>query len=108
MAELIYPEDGDPRPRPCPSWCILTQHFRPDLHIFADDGFHHDGPEIAVPTKDRMSTRGPETVVKVTVRAWTLTPTLATSNCSWRPPRQTPTCLSNSRPMKPGQSPRPC
>jgi hypothetical protein len=54
-----------------PLGAFFTQHFRPDLHIFADDGFHHDGPEIAVPTKDRISTRGPETVVKATVRAWT-------------------------------------
>lgn len=56
--------------RPCPAWCSLNKHFADDTVIDADDGFHHYGPEIAVPTSDRMFTTGPESVVKVILKAW--------------------------------------
>jgi hypothetical protein len=71
VTELIHPRDGDPvRLRPCPPWCIQTRHFTDDDVIYAEDGFHHDGPEIAVPTSFRMLTDGPESVVKVILKAW--------------------------------------
>jgi hypothetical protein len=57
--------------RPCPPWCTLSQHFAPDGAVDADDGFHHYGPEIAVPTSHRRYLDGPESIVKVLLKAWT-------------------------------------
>jgi hypothetical protein len=72
MTEIIQPRNGDAVVlRPCPAWCSLNRHFADDTVIDADDGFHHYGPEIAVPTSDRMLTSGPESVVKVILKAWT-------------------------------------
>jgi hypothetical protein len=72
MTEIIYPRDGDAvRLRPCPPWCTLSQHLADDDAVYADDGFHHCGPELAVPTSYRMLADSPESVVKVTLRAWT-------------------------------------
>jgi hypothetical protein len=69
---VIYPRGGEPVTlRPCPRWCVRSQHFDDDDIIDVDDGFHHEGPEIAVPTSYRMFNNAPETVVKVTIRSWT-------------------------------------
>jgi hypothetical protein len=40
--------------------------------IDADDGFHHRGPEAAVPTTDRALASEPEIVVKVILTSWTV------------------------------------
>jgi hypothetical protein len=72
VTEIVHPRNGAAvRLRPCPSWCTLSRHFSDDWVVDADDGFHHHGPEIAVPTSDRMLRNDPETVVKVNVSAWT-------------------------------------
>jgi hypothetical protein len=42
--------------------------------IDTDDGYHHYGREIAVPTSDRMTLNDPETVIKVSLKAWTPRP----------------------------------
>jgi hypothetical protein len=39
--------------------------------VYAGDGFHHHGPQVAVPTSWRVLTDGPESVVKVVLKAWT-------------------------------------
>jgi hypothetical protein len=39
--------------------------------IDTDDGFRHYGPEVAIPTSDRMLLSDPETVVRVTLKSWT-------------------------------------
>lgn len=70
--ETVRPLDGDAVTlRPCPPWCTLREHFAPDDLVHADDGFHHYGPEIAIPTLYRMFANDPELVVKVILRAWT-------------------------------------
>lgn len=73
MTETIYPSDGDPvQLRPCPAWCIEAgRHFLEDVPVHADDGFHHYGPETAVQTSYREMLNDPETVVKVSLKAWT-------------------------------------
>ena len=72
MTEIVQPRNGDAvLLRPCPAWCLLNEHFTDDGVVDADDGFHHYGPEIAVPTSDRFFTTGPESVVKVILKAWT-------------------------------------
>lgn len=72
MTEIVHPRDGNAVAlHPRPAWCTLDEHFADDAVIDADDGFHHYGPEIAVPTSDRMFTTGPESVVKVILKAWT-------------------------------------
>jgi hypothetical protein len=69
--EVVYPRDGDAMTlRPCPPWCTCDQHFTSDV-IHADDGYHHYGPEVAVPTSFRMFNDDPETVVKVILKSWT-------------------------------------
>jgi hypothetical protein len=72
VKEFVQPRDGHAvELRPCPAWCTLSEHFTDDQLVDADDGFHHYGPEIAVPTSDRMFPNGPESVVKVILKAWT-------------------------------------
>ena len=72
MTEIVQPRNGGTVAlRPCPAWCSLNEHFPHDTVIDADDGFHHYGPEITVPTSDRLFTDGPESVVKVSLKAWT-------------------------------------
>ena len=72
MTETVHPRGGDPvRLRPCPPWCIETRHFNDNDIVDVDDGYHHYGPEIAIPTSDRMLTTGPETIVKVILKSWT-------------------------------------
>jgi hypothetical protein len=71
VTEIIHPGDGDPAGlRPCPPWCTQGRHFTGDEVIYAEDGFHHHGPEVAVPASFRMLTDGPEPVVKVCLKAW--------------------------------------
>lgn len=54
MTEVVRPRDGEPvELRPCPPWCTHDEHFAGEEIIHADDGFHHCGPEIAVPISDR-------------------------------------------------------
>lgn len=70
--EVVYPREGDPVAlHPCPPWCSSAPHFGDDEVIDADDGYHHYGPEIAIPTTDRSFTDGPATVVKVILKSWT-------------------------------------
>ena len=72
MTEIVHPRNGDAVAlQPCPAWCSVNEHFADDTVIDADDGFHHYGPEIAVPTSDRMFATGPESVVKVILKSWT-------------------------------------
>jgi len=72
MTETVYPRNGEAVTlRPCPPWCILIQHFAGVPVVDADDGFHHDGPQIVIPAADRMFTGAPEAVVKVRLKAWT-------------------------------------
>jgi len=72
MKEIVQPRNADAvELGPCPAWCMLSEHFPQDAIIDADDGFHHYGPKIAVPTSDRMFTHGPESMVNVSLRAWT-------------------------------------
>jgi hypothetical protein len=72
VTETVHSRDGDAFTlHPCPPWCTETQHFGEDELIYADDGYHHYGPETAVPTSDRVLLSDPETVVKVILKSWT-------------------------------------
>jgi hypothetical protein len=51
--------------------CTQSRHFADDDVIWAEDGFHHYGLRIAVPTCFPMLAGSPESVVKVILRAWT-------------------------------------
>ena len=59
--------------RPCPSWCTESQHFADDAVIHADDGYHHVGTEIEVPTSYMFMgmTDGPQTIVRAVLKSWT-------------------------------------
>jgi uncharacterized protein DUF6907 len=71
--EIVRLRNGDLRTlRPCPPWCTLGLHFADNEVIDADDGFHHRGPEAAVPTTDRALASEPEIVVKVILTSWTV------------------------------------
>jgi hypothetical protein len=75
VTETIHPRDGDAVAlRPCPPWCTLLRHFADDDVVYADDGFHHLGPETVVPTSNRRLVHDPESVVKVILKAWTEPP----------------------------------
>jgi hypothetical protein len=72
VTETVHPREGGAVSlRPCPAWCAERRHFADDDVVYADDGFHHFGPEIAIPTSDRRLLHDPETVVKVILKAWT-------------------------------------
>jgi hypothetical protein len=72
MPEVVYPRNGDAVTlRPCPPWCIEDQHFADVEAIDADDGYHHCGPEIEMPTSYRINLDAPETVVRVVLKSWT-------------------------------------
>jgi hypothetical protein len=74
MPEVVYPRDGVAVTlHPCPFWCVQERHFLDTDVIHADDGYHHYGLEIEVPTSDRFSgfTDGPEMVVRVVLKSWT-------------------------------------
>ena len=71
MTEIVHPRSGTPVTlRPCPPWCTCPQHFPDDQVIDVDDGYHHYGPEVSIPTSDRMLRDDPEIVVKVALKAW--------------------------------------
>jgi hypothetical protein len=72
MTEVVHPRDADTIAlRPCPPWCTLRRHFADGEVIDADDGYHHCGPEIAVPTSYRAHRDAPETVVRAILKSWT-------------------------------------
>lgn len=72
MTETVYPRGGGPVAlRPCPPWCIEDRHFNEGYVVHADDGYHHYGPAILIPTADRMLVDSPEIVVKVFLKSWT-------------------------------------
>ena len=74
MTEVVHPHDGDAITlRPCPSWCTLRRHVDDGGPVYASDGYHHYGPDRAVPTSDRFLgvTDGPGTVVRVILKSWT-------------------------------------
>jgi hypothetical protein len=72
VAEIVHPQEGGAvRLRSCPPWCSQSRHFADDDVVYADDGFHHVGPEIAIPTSDRRLRHDPQSVVKIILKAWT-------------------------------------
>ena len=72
MTEVVHPRNGDAIALgSCPPWCALSRHFTDDAVIDADDGYHHCGPEIAIPTSDRMYRDAPETVIWAILKSWT-------------------------------------
>lgn len=73
--EVVHPVDGDVVAlRPCPPWCTEDRHFRIGMVIHADDGYHHYGTEIGVPTSCKFldMTDGSEMIVRASLRSWTL------------------------------------
>jgi hypothetical protein len=74
MTEVVRPLDGDPVTlRPCPAWCAGVRHFGDDEVIYADDGYHHYGCEIEVPTSYPFlgMTDGLPTIVRAVLKSWT-------------------------------------
>ena len=72
--EVVRLRDGDSvKLRPCPPWCTADRHFAEGDYADPDDGYHHCGPEISVPTSDRWLglVDGPQTVVHVILKSWT-------------------------------------
>jgi hypothetical protein len=55
--------------RPCPAWCVQDRHFADGELADADDGYHHYGPETAVPASGR--TGGLVTAATVYLTSWT-------------------------------------
>jgi hypothetical protein len=74
LMEVVHPLDSESVTlRPCPPWCTEGRHFGDDEAIYADDGYHHYGTEIEVPTSDTFlgMTGAPETIVRVVLKSWT-------------------------------------
>jgi hypothetical protein len=72
MTEVVHPCDGDAVAlRPCPPWCTLSGHVDDDGPVYASDGYHHYGPDRAVPTSDQIDGHGPEVVIKTILKSWT-------------------------------------
>lgn len=74
MTEVVHPHDGDAITlRPCPPWCTLRRHVDDDGPVYASDGYHHYGPDRAMPASDRFLglADGPGIVVRVTLKSWT-------------------------------------
>jgi len=72
--EVVRPRDGDPVTlRPCPPWCTEDRHFADDDTIDAGDGYHHYGPETAIPTSYKYlgTASEPDTVIRVVLKSWT-------------------------------------
>jgi hypothetical protein len=72
--EVVHPLDSESVTlRPCPPWCTEGRHFGDDEAIYSDDGYHHYGTEIEVPTSDTFlgMMGGPETIVRVALKSWT-------------------------------------
>ena len=73
-AEVVRPRDGAAVAlRPCPPWCTEVRHFADDEVTHADDGYHHYGREIEVPTSCRFlgMTDEPHTVIRAVLKSWT-------------------------------------
>ncbi len=71
MTEIVQVRGSTPVELwPWPPWYLVSEHLGDDP-VAADDGFHHFGPEAAVPTFDRLGPDDPEIVVKVIVKVWT-------------------------------------
>lgn len=72
MTEAVHVRGAGPVSLgPCPAWCTLSQHFPDGELAHADDGYHHRGPQIEVPTSYREFVDDDETVVRVTLGSWT-------------------------------------
>lgn len=72
MEEVVRPRGADTVVlQPCPPWCGLSRHFADGEVIDTDDGYHHCGPEIAVPTSYRAHRDAPQTVVRAILKSWT-------------------------------------
>jgi uncharacterized protein DUF6907 len=73
-AEVVHPRDGDAVTlRPCLPWCTEARHFADGQAIDADDGYHHYGTEIEVPTAYKFLdlSDDPETIIRVVLKSWT-------------------------------------
>ena len=67
VMEVVHPLDSESVTlRPCPPWCTDGRHFADDEVIYADDGYHHYGAVIEVPTSyEFLGMPGdPETIVR--------------------------------------------
>ena len=74
MPEVVYPRDGYAVTlRPCPPWCAEERHFTDEDVIYADDGYHHYGPEAEVRTSYPFlgMTDRAGTIVRVVLKSWT-------------------------------------
>lgn len=74
MPEVAYLRDGDAVTlRPCPPWCTEERHFTDDEMVYADDGFHHYGQEVEVPTSCPFlgTTDEAATIIRVVLKSWT-------------------------------------
>ena len=74
MPEVVHPRDGDAVTlRPCPGWCTAGRHFGDGEAVYADHGYHHDGPQIEVPTSYKFlgMAYGPPTIVRAVLKSWT-------------------------------------
>lgn len=74
MAEVVHPRDGKAVAlRPCPAWCAEARHFDEGAVIYADDGYHHCGTAVEVPTSYRFmgTADGPETIIRAVLTSWT-------------------------------------
>jgi hypothetical protein len=68
--EIIRTRDGDEFViRPCPPWCT-GGHFPPDETVDSDDGFHHYGTEVSIPTSHRPFTGGESSTVRLYLSTW--------------------------------------
>ncbi|RKS78657.1 hypothetical protein BZB76_0077 [Actinomadura pelletieri DSM 43383] len=64
-------------PKPCPPWCT-GDHFGPDPVLFAEDGFHHNGPTTVVTDSASTLYEDPaDSELKLELTSWT--PALATT-----------------------------
>jgi hypothetical protein len=69
---IIHTRDGDQfEIRPCPSWCT-DEHFPPDEHVDSDDGFHHCGPDVSIPTSHQPFTGEERSTVRLYLKTWVL------------------------------------
>jgi len=74
VMEVVHPLDSESVTlRPCPPWCTDGRHFADDEVIYADDGYHHYGAVIEVPTSyEFLGMPGdPETIVRAVLKSWT-------------------------------------
>jgi hypothetical protein len=74
MAEIVRPRDGGAVTlRPCPPWCTESQHFTDGDAVYSDDGYHHVGAEVEVPTAYPFTglANGEPTVVRAVLKSWT-------------------------------------